>query len=143
MTLDPVEVDRLPGKRAAEVSIEVPDTLLQGEVVDEAGRSVPGALVTVLGNRGDQRMADEEGRFEFRGLRPGLRGVEAEERDRSSGVVEVMVEEDRETAPLRLVVRENTEVKGRVVSSWAPCLEPSCLLCPRWIRWPLPPASVP
>jgi Carboxypeptidase regulatory-like domain len=120
LTLDPVEVDRLPGKRAAEVAIEVPDTLLHGEVVDEAGRSVPGALVSFLNSRGGHRMTDEKGRFELRGLRPGLVGVEAEEGNRSSGVVEVTVEEDRETAPLKLVVRENTEVKGLVVSSLGP-----------------------
>jgi hypothetical protein len=40
LTLEPVEVRRRPGQSKARVEIQVPDTRLEGRVVDEAGRGV-------------------------------------------------------------------------------------------------------
>ncbi|HKV09963.1 MAG TPA: carboxypeptidase-like regulatory domain-containing protein [Thermoanaerobaculia bacterium] len=120
LSLKPVQVKRLPGKRAASVDIRVPDTTLAGEVVDDKGRKVPGAQVSVIREGTHLISTDEDGEFEFRGIEPGLAGVEAQEQDRTSGMVEVTVSEDRDAPRLRLVLRQATQVRGRVSSSAGP-----------------------
>lgn len=117
LNLKPVQVKRLPGKRAASVDIRVPDTTLAGEVVDDQGRKVSGAQVSVTRAGAHGVNADEDGEFEIRGLEPGLAGVEAWEQDRTSGMVEVMISEDRDAPRLRLVLRKETRVQGKVFSS--------------------------
>ncbi|HSK80803.1 MAG TPA: carboxypeptidase-like regulatory domain-containing protein [Thermoanaerobaculia bacterium] len=120
LNLKPVEVKRLPGKRAAKVDVRVPDTTLAGEVVDDQGRKVPGAYVDVIRERGHSVTTDEDGEFEFRGIEPGPAGVEAQDQGRTSGMVEVTVSEDRNAPRLRLVLRKETQVQGRVFSSAGP-----------------------
>lgn len=120
LNLKPVQVKRLPGKRAASVDVRVPDTTLAGEVVDDKGRKVPGAQVSLIREGMHLISTDEDGEFEFRGIEPGLAGVEAQEQDRTSGMVEVTVSEDRNAPRLRLVLRQATQIRGRVSSSAGP-----------------------
>jgi hypothetical protein len=120
LTLDPVEVKIPKGKTTAFVEVRIPDTRLAGEVVDEGGHRVPKALVTILTKGATQVYTDEEGRFELRGLKPGPQGIQAEDGSRTSGPVEVVVEEKRETPRLHLVLREMLELRGRVTSRLGP-----------------------
>ena len=98
------------------MEIEVPDTQLEGEVVDAAGRPVPEAEVSVIsrrlpGNRDredpNRRLpppmseitADDQGRFEAWGLPPGKMLVAAEKGVLSSDIVPVNLEEGRVGEP--------------------------------------------
>jgi hypothetical protein len=124
--LEPVEVRRLPGARRAEVEIVVPDTTLAGEVVDEAGKPVPGASLQVdsVGPREKQKAsrfeADAEGKFRIRGLAPGPASVEAELGEQISGWIPITLQDKGESPWLRLVVRARREVRGRIVSAGGP-----------------------
>ncbi|HVF62121.1 MAG TPA: carboxypeptidase-like regulatory domain-containing protein [Thermoanaerobaculia bacterium] len=115
----PVVVERPEGGGPARVEIVLPDTLLAGEVVDEAGRLLPGASVRVSSGR-DQRTevgTDERGAFSLRGLPVGSHGVRAMAGERSTGWLRVQVVEGPESPRLRLVAARVLEVAGSVVSS--------------------------
>ncbi len=118
--LPPIDVRKPPGKSHATVEIRVPDTRLQGEVVDEQGKPVPGASILIkpltraLPSFAD---TDAEGAFGVRGLVPGPHVVRAEEGDRESEWLQVTLEEERETPSLRLVLQSRVTVSGRVSSA--------------------------
>ena len=118
--LEPVEVKVPKGKSYASAELRIPDTRLAGEVVDETGRKVPQAFVSVYTKGTTQVYANENGKFELRGLKPGPTAIEAEDSSRTTGPVEVVVEEDRETPRVRLVLREMIAIQGRVFSSLGP-----------------------
>lgn len=120
--LDPVEVRKRPGARRAEIEIDIPDTTLAGEVVDETGKAVPQASVQLDSGPRDRRKnsrfeTDAEGKFRIRGLAPGPATVEAEAGERTSGWASVVIVDGGESPWLRLVVRARREVQGRVFSS--------------------------
>lgn len=119
--LDPVEVRKRPGARRAEIDINVPDTTLAGEVVDESGKAVPQAVVQLDSGPRDRRKnsrfeSDGEGKFRIRGLAPGPATVEAEAGERTSGWTSITLVDGGESPWLRLVVRTRREVQGRVFS---------------------------
>jgi hypothetical protein len=116
LSLKPVEVKVAAGQRRARIEIAVPDTRVAGEVVDEAGRKVSRAVVTAYDEGATHIESDESGEFEFRGLSPGTTGLEAEKNQSTSGVTEVVIAEKRESPPIRLVLRERTEARGRVAT---------------------------
>ncbi len=118
-TLKPVEVKAAAGQRRAKLAIEVPDTRVAGEVVDEAGRTVAQAMVSVYGGE-TETQTDDSGDFELRGLAPGTIGIEAEKGEATSGVSEVALAEKQESPRLHLVLRKKTEVRGRVVAATGP-----------------------
>jgi hypothetical protein len=120
LALDPVEVTVPSGKTTATVNVRVPDTRLAGEVVDSANHRVPGALVSVFRSGASQVETDEKGEFELRGVKPGIAGIEAEDDTRTSGAVEVRIEEEQENPRLHLILQETLKVNGRVVSSLGP-----------------------
>ncbi|MFY9824319.1 MAG: carboxypeptidase-like regulatory domain-containing protein [Thermoanaerobaculia bacterium] len=120
LSLDPVEVKVPSGKTTATVDVRVPDTRVAGEVVDSSNHKVPGALVSIFRSGASQVETDEKGEFELRGLKPGIAGIEAEDGTRTSGAVEVRVEEEHETPRLHLILQETMKVSGRVVSSQGP-----------------------
>lgn len=121
--LEPVEVRKLPGAARAEIEIVVPDTTLAGEVVDGDGKPVPRASIQVdsLGPRNRQKSsrfeADGDGKFRIRGLAPGPAGVEAEAGEQTSGWISTAIPDEGESPWLRLVVRAQREVQGRVFSA--------------------------
>lgn len=121
LALEPVEVRVPRGKRAARIELRVPDTTLEGEVVDETGRRVEGASISLTGGRKvSDTTSDRNGRFTVRGLAPPYVFIEAEEADRSSGPIQVTLEDGRKAPWLRLVLRDNFEVRGKVISLAGP-----------------------
>lgn len=116
--LDPVEIKLPPGKKIAEVKLEVPDTRLAGEVVDSSGRPVPGASVHAYSGprKSSEKRADENGEFEIRGLPPGPLVVDAAAEGLESEKVLVQLAEEVESPRVRLVLQGMRAVEGRVVS---------------------------
>ena len=120
--LEPVEVRKRPGRRTAFVEVELPDTVLRGEVVAD-DQPVPGAKLAILRD-GEERKrrdailkADEEGRFVLRGLSPGTLLIHAYHRDGSTPWLRVELQEGLEHPPLRLELRKELELSGLVLSS--------------------------
>ena len=120
--LDPVEVRKLPGTRQARVELQIPDTRLQGRVVDEQGRPVGRAflLLQPLRKLPSTAESDAEGAFEVRGLPPGPLFVHAEDGERESEWLQAHLKEDEDTPSLQLVVRTRMTVQGRVFSDRGP-----------------------
>lgn len=120
----PVEVRRAPGQRVAHVELELPRSRLAGRVVDDEGDEVAGARVkahSVGSPHGREgAISDERGGFAFEGLAAGRYWVLAESGSAVSDATLADVAEDREPSELRLVVREQTEVEGLVVSARDP-----------------------
>jgi hypothetical protein len=122
LALDPVEVKVPQGKSHAWIELAVPDTRLAGEVVDEQGHPLPSASVIVSHkvHKNSQFLTDKEGKFELQGIPPGRSLLEAHAGERTSGWVEVAVEEGRDAPWLRLVARAKVEIQGRVTSPLRP-----------------------
>jgi hypothetical protein len=119
--LEPVEVHVRSGKRAAEVEIRIPDTTLEGAVVDESGQGVPGASIEFTGDHKlSEIKAGKEGKFRIRGLAPPYVFIEAEDGTRSTGPVEAALVEGEKSPWLRLVLQDRIEVRGQVVSPAGP-----------------------
>lgn len=113
------------GESEAEIEIEIPDTVLAGTAVTESGQPVASAVVTVSRRTippesGLQVSTDTDGRFEFAGLPAGLVAIRGESRELSSGQALVFVTEDRQSPPVRLVLRERRRLAGRVESAAGP-----------------------
>ncbi|HEX2223138.1 MAG TPA: carboxypeptidase-like regulatory domain-containing protein [Thermoanaerobaculia bacterium] len=103
----------------ARVRIEVPDTRLAGEVVNEQGDKAPGARVAMVEletGRPAFVTADREGRFEAAGLPEGPVTLLASVADARSEELVVHVAEDSPSTSLRLVLRKTREVRGVVAS---------------------------
>jgi hypothetical protein len=123
----PVEVGRVEvdvpaprGGRPVKVVVELPDTVLQGLVVDAVGAPVAGASVSLLGLDHPAGMviarSDESGEFEIHGHSPGEYSVEATESTRSSDRVHLMLAEGVTAPRVRLVLEERRRLEGLVVS---------------------------
>lgn len=118
-------IDVVPNdRRKARLEISLPENRVFGRVLDEAGRPVRDAevlLENLLPGEAPEFPAlaetDGEGRFEARSLVPGRLTVQAEggAPKAYSDSLEVEVEEDGETGPLELRLREGRSVRGRLV----------------------------
>lgn len=114
-----IEVRRLDGASAAYVDIDLPDTEIAGEVVDEEGRPVFAAQVQSMRlERGSSSSirTDREGRFRLRGMPPGPQMISAHDSGESSEQILVHAEENRPKLDLRLVLREDQKLTGQVVA---------------------------
>lgn len=107
----------------AKVELALPNTFLQGRVVDEQAHPIPGAqlLVTELASRAFVReRADDKGEFVFMGLGEGLVSLEAEAyvggETLAADMHIVSLAEDLDPGFQELTLRRMAEVKGRVVS---------------------------
>ncbi|MCP4549739.1 MAG: carboxypeptidase regulatory-like domain-containing protein [bacterium] len=119
-----IEVKKRPGKTHAGVEIRIPDTRIEGIVVDQEGTPAERAIVTVQSldeiEPTIRKRIDEEGRFEVYGLPPGLATAVAE--GPSSGsmlyseTVAVDLEGGGEPRKVRLVLRPEMAIHGRVVA---------------------------
>jgi len=114
-----VEVDR--GLGAAELAIELPGTSIEGKVVDTQGKPASGAQVIVQPTSGDagivQVATEDDGAFRLAGQQPGTYHVKALGRGHTSSATEVVeVSEDQPVEPLRLVLDNQREIRGHVVS---------------------------
>lgn len=141
-----VVVERPPAGEAATVRIMVPDTRLEGKVVNERHQPVPGAMVTVLARASQgvvQRPAGADGGFAFRGLTPGRVDVEAsaetEEGELHSGRLGLSLDSGRAAPPVTLVLRQSHRVHGRVLGpSGEGVAYASVLALPDWTQGYLP-----
>lgn len=119
-----VEVERIDGLDVAEVRVEVPNTSILGEVVDENGlplRTPAHVHILALNQRtgvtGTE--SDSRGEFEVHGMPTGRYTVVAETDAASSDLVTVQVGES--LAPVvRLTLRARRTIAGRVISDSGP-----------------------
>lgn len=126
-------------KDYVELLINIPDTHLEGEVVDAQGKPVPRANIAVTSlphrqpasgkiseaqspstTRRSEVRTDAEGRFEIRGFPPGTIDVTATLGRRISETIRLEVDEESEASPLRLTLLEMIEVSGLVFSAAGP-----------------------
>ncbi len=115
-----VEVSPKPGTDEAEVDIRLPNTVVRGKVVDEAGEIVAGAVVAVRPAAEERIHArtDAHGEFELRGIPPGPALVTAESgASLEADIQTVEVVNDLEPPSLILVLRESLKVAGLVGSA--------------------------
>jgi hypothetical protein len=120
-----VEIEADDDLRTATTVIDVPDTRVEGEVVDEAGLPVQSANVQFQ-SYGDWRGVlsadvDPSGRFDLRGMRPGQFSIEASSPTGSSEPAIRQVAEGQ-TVTVRLVVRNERKMAGTVISDTGPVL---------------------
>lgn len=105
----------------ARADVTIPDTLIEGVVVDSGGETVPQAEVTFI--RGPRRLAtvstNPQGRFVLRGLTAGPLDAIASASGSRSTPVHVEVSEGP-NAPLRLTVHRLSALKSRVVGPGGP-----------------------
>jgi hypothetical protein len=117
--LKPIEI-KLGSKPHANVMILVPATTIRGEVLDESGRPVEGAVVlarshdTEMMRKESRLISGPEGSFRFRGLAPGDMSVQAQARGKESAWLRLSLEEDLEPPYVQLVVADNVRVQGYV-----------------------------
>lgn len=114
----PIEAE----KGRAVLNLDLPDTVLEGTVVEESGASVRGAQVTVFDSVGVGRpvssISDLDGRFAFHGLSEDLYRVEAEVQrggEHWSGQSEVLQLSEALSPDATIVVRPKKTLSGRVV----------------------------
>jgi hypothetical protein len=120
-TVAPVDVREPEGGGPARVEIVLPDTHLAGEVVDEVGRPLPRASVSLAaGTDRTQATTEDDGEFSLRGLQPGSYQVKATAGERTSGWVRAQVSEEGESPRLRLVAAKALELAGTVLSPAGP-----------------------
>jgi len=118
-----VEVRKSPGKSYAEVTLHVPKTVLEGEVVDAVGQPVPKA-VAIASSLDEivlpsQKRTDAKGRFEILGLPEGLAAVVAMGAGSGGRLFSEELEvdlEDGATRFVQLVLRPELVIPGRVVA---------------------------
>ncbi len=112
-----VLIHKSPGSERARLSLEVPDTLVHGAVVDESGNAVPGTRVKISRSQDhpDDAVTDSSGKFEVRGLSEGTWYFEARAKGFSSESVAADVRERASGADLRLVLRKKLELTGQVI----------------------------
>ncbi|MCP4545383.1 MAG: hypothetical protein GY835_02815 [bacterium] len=117
------EIAKRPGKDYAEIELRVPNTRLECLVVYENGEPAPGAMIEATSQvevASIRERSDEEGRFMFEGLPPGLVTVKAEvegpELFLYSDAVPVALEDGEETELVKLVLRPEIRIRGRVVA---------------------------
>lgn len=122
-----------PGE-AAVVALELPATVLRGEVVTPAWNPVPDAMVEILdpfrGHLEGATRADEQGRFEFLGLESGTYFVEAESADARSDSLLLDLAENRPASEVTLIVRPERSVEGLVIGPSGPVAGSAVLVIP-------------
>jgi hypothetical protein len=125
--VEDIRVEKNPGEPWAKAEIELPDTWIQGQVVDEEGRPLERATVDVAVGRWQESQTarvftEAKGRFELRGLPAGEWSLEASHRpdprepSLSAPLTTVRVEDDGQPVPVRLVARREEELSGVVVA---------------------------
>jgi hypothetical protein len=117
-----VEVPVAQGATPSQVDIELPDTTLSGDVLDEAGRPADGATVLIAPVDQKEKLSpirtQSDGSFEARGFEPGRFRLEAHDLSgkprRSSAPVEVEIKKGLDPPPIRLVLRTGLQIEGVV-----------------------------
>lgn len=132
--IEPVVVEKASGQEVARVDVELPNTTLRGRVVDGDGRPQPGAHVLAANLEKASvtlnEAADEEGKFEFRGLEPATLRIQAQSLAGTSDWVPVRLEDGQEGSEVTLRIVERRTVRGRVVSPSGPVADATVRLVP-------------
>ncbi len=123
-TFSKLEITRKPGKTHAEIEIRIPDTKLEVLVVNDSGVPVPDALVTLQSHEEVEPAVSEqsnaEGVCQIAGVPPGLATVSAKASLRgtrlASEEMAINLTDDGETSRVRLVLRPQTKIRGRIVA---------------------------
>jgi hypothetical protein len=128
--------DAEPGE-TAEVEIRLDDTEIEGSVVDAAGEPVADAHILAIPDVGAETLlatfdaySVADGSFRLIALPPGRAWVSASRGGAASAKVELELVEGRPIRDLRLVLRENHVVTGRVVSDLGPVAGAAVALSP-------------
>lgn len=105
----------------AEIEIEIPNTRLFGRVVGASGQPETEAVVSVLESDGSSQIlfAEKSGRFDVRGVAPGLVSLGAESRrgGLSSDEQVLRLANGAEIGPIELELRDQAKFTGRVLSA--------------------------
>lgn len=120
LTLEPVTVRRRPGQSKARIEIHVPDTRLEGRVVDENGKGVAAKLTLIADRHPSLARTEKDGRFHLRGLPEGVVSVQAETDELASEAQQISLEDGHFTPEVTLVVRGRTRIRGVVRSANGP-----------------------
>lgn len=119
IAVDPVDVRKTPGGRTARLTIEVPNTRVEGDVVDGDGSAVAGAHVFVMDSElvtRSETETDSTGSFSLRGLREGMVFVHAEDHMLTSERHSLQLRDGEPTPTVHLQLRALDTVDGQVVS---------------------------
>lgn len=128
-------------QKRAEVDIVLPATRLFGKVLDDQGRAVRDADISLSTDEEALRAeTDSTGNFEFRGLSEGLAQAAASlssgQGKWTSDIVAVFVREGADVGPIELRLRKNKRLSGKVQSSRGPVPGAGIVVMP------LPPAPM-
>ncbi len=128
-----VEIEADESLRTATTVIEVPDTRIEGEVVDDAGLPVQSADIQFQ-SYGDWRGvlnadADPSGRFDLRGMQPGQFSIEASSPGGRSEP-EIRQVAEGQAVTVRLVIQRQKKMAGTVVSDTGPVLAARVIAIP-------------
>lgn len=124
---EPVTIEQNAGGSYVSVDIELPDTLLEGEVL-QAGELVSNAFVFVRGELDGNKTiiakvrTDEDGVFSLQGLKPENLEVAAYlgAFDPASGWVQVDLKEDIAAPYLKLELLDKVAFQAQIISSHGP-----------------------
>ncbi|MCP4656150.1 MAG: hypothetical protein GY856_12115 [bacterium] len=123
-----LEIIPRPGMGKAWLDIELPDTLLEGKVVDQDDQPVADARILSLqvpaAEMPTYTTTDQNGEFSFRGIAEGTHRLEAHASSPAGALVSDAVETEltkqSPTASVRIVVRRVVELAGTVFSPAGP-----------------------
>lgn len=117
LTLHDVRGETSDDDPVVRFDVRLPRTAVTGVVVRADGSPAEYALLSIEGNGTvEQTGAGKDGAFQISGLSPGSYAVRAEAFLMTSDLVPFEVRED-DTPPLRIVVRDVQQVRGRIVST--------------------------
>lgn len=131
LRLDRIETDPDAGGEELELTMEIPNTRIEGDVVDAWGRPVEGAEVNILHGKDTFKrprcwspasncLSRADGSFEVRGLRPGMLTLTATKGELSSANTPLDLREDQMAPRMRLELRKNNEILIEVLSPSGP-----------------------
>jgi hypothetical protein len=121
-TLRDVKVVPRPDSDEVTVDLVLPSTYVLGNVVDQEGRPVAHAIINVQTTAHEpfvQVFGADDGSFEINGLPSGAITLQASAYLQESNTVDVTVAEG-DTARVKLVLKSNSVLTGRVISSIGP-----------------------
>jgi hypothetical protein len=124
--LHAVEIELDAGSSSVHVKLNLPETRLAGEVVDDRGHPISDAMVVVRHQRGELSKknsyirTDEEGRFESNGVETGHVILRAQTPEGESGWHHHEIKEGDDESWIKLVLEERSEISGVVLSSAGP-----------------------
>lgn len=120
--LEPVEVVREPGEEVAELDVALPETELEGRVVDARGRPVKEAKVLAWREGSEvsysEASTDAEGRFDFSCLPLGRWQIDAFAGERTGRAYVELREGD--TAEMEIRLSAERLIRGRVTAQAGP-----------------------